>query len=69
MAEGMDLNVKEFVGRKGLSVQDVELLCKVELRAVADYLVVSMTSGTKKSEIVSVIVCCVCFEPCIKLRG
>ena len=48
MAEGMDFDVKEFVDRKGLSGQYLELLCKVELRAVADYLGVSMASGMKK---------------------
>ena len=43
-AEGMDFDVNEFVDRKGLSVQDVEQLHKVELRAVADYRGVSLTS-------------------------
>ena len=49
MAEGMDFDMKEFLDRQGLSVQDVELLSKVELRAVSDYVWVSMTSGMRKS--------------------
>jgi len=49
MAEGMDFDMKEFLDRQGLSVQDVELFSKVELRAVSDYVWVSMTSGMRKS--------------------
>ena len=48
-------NVEEFLGKEGLSIQDLKLLKKENLRAICDYFELSVAKSARKDELVQAI--------------